>query len=137
MQTFFKRDLPQRFEELSIPVYIGTTDMNTAEFVVFHQGELLSPLLGSIAIPGIFPSVKYQKRLLNDGGLVDNFPTQLAHNTYPYHQIIGVALNKFKEHENPVNLISVLLTAYAIIMRKDLIKKSKEIDIAFYEAIDC
>ncbi|MDR3168954.1 MAG: patatin-like phospholipase family protein [Candidatus Peribacteria bacterium] len=137
LQTFFKRDLPQNFEELHIPVYIGATNMNTAELMVFHKGELLSPLLGSIAIPGIFPSVKYQKHLLNDGGIVDNFPTQLAQTTYPNHKIIGVALNKFRENKNPTNLISTFLTAYAIVMRKDLVKKSKEIEVAFYEDIDC
>jgi NTE family protein len=137
LQTFFKRDLPENFEELHIPVYIGATNMNTAELMMFHKGELLNPLLGSIAIPGVFPSVKYQDYLLNDGGIVDNFPTQLAQTAYPNHKIIGIALNKFRENENPKNLISTFLTAYAIVMRKDLIKRSKEIEVAFYEDIDC
>jgi NTE family protein len=111
--------------------------MNTAELIMFNQGKLLEPLLGSMALPGVFPSIKYQQYLLNDGGIVDNFPTVLAQEQYPNHKIIGVALNKFKEDKNPKNLIQTLITAYAITMRKDLVQRSKEIEISFYENIEC
>jgi predicted acylesterase/phospholipase RssA len=90
-----------------------------------------------MALPGVFPSVKYQHYLLNDGGIVDNFPTVTAQEAYPRHKIMGIALNKFQEDKNPKNLIQTLITAYAIVMRKDLVKRSKDIDIAFYEDIDC
>jgi NTE family protein len=117
--------------------FIGATDMYTAQLILFQKGDLLEPLLGSMALPGIFPSVKYQNYLLNDGGIVDNFPTTLAKQQYPRHKIIGVALNKFKEDKHPKNLIETLMTAYEILMRKDLVKRSQEIDIAFYEILDC
>ncbi|MDR0859842.1 MAG: patatin-like phospholipase family protein [Candidatus Peribacteria bacterium] len=137
LQERFKRDLPQTFEALKIPTYIGATDMNTAELIIFHEGKLLEPLLGSMALPGVFPSIKYQSYLLNDGGIIDNFPTTLAQQHYPNHKIIGVALNKFKEDKNPKNLIQTLITAYAIVMRKDLVQRSREIEISFYETIEC
>jgi predicted acylesterase/phospholipase RssA len=90
-----------------------------------------------MALPGIFPSVKYQNFLLNDGGIVDNFPTTLAQKHHPKHKIIGVALNKFEERQEPKNLISTLITSFEIMMRKDLLPKIKKIDIAFYEKVDC
>jgi NTE family protein len=137
LQERFKHDLPQTFEALNLPTYIGATDMNTAKLILFREGELLSPLLGSMALPGIFPSVKYQQYLLNDGGIVDNFPTTLARQQYPSHKIIGVALNKFEENKNPKSLTETLITAFEIMMRKDLVERSQEIDIAFYEEIVC
>ncbi|MDR2540281.1 MAG: patatin-like phospholipase family protein [Candidatus Peribacteria bacterium] len=137
LQERFKQDLPQAFEALKIPTYIGATDMNTAELIMFHEGRLLEPILGSMALPGVFPAVKYQNYLLNDGGIIDNFPTVLAQEQYPNHKIIGVALNKFKEGKNPKNLIQTLITAYAIVMRKDLVQRSKSIEISFYETIEC
>ncbi|MDR2191175.1 MAG: hypothetical protein LBP53_08705 [Candidatus Peribacteria bacterium] len=111
--------------------------MYTANFILFDQGEIIPPLLGSTALPGVFPSVKYQQYLLNDGGIIDNFPTTIAKKAYPQHHIIGVALNKFKEHQKPKNAIETLLLALEVMMRKDLVKRSKDIAIAFYEDIDC
>jgi predicted acylesterase/phospholipase RssA len=90
-----------------------------------------------MALPGIFPSVKYQHFLLNDGGIVDNFPTSFAQQQYPRHKIIGVALNTFEEHQEPKNLIATLITSFEIMMRKDLAVKTQEIALAFYENINC
>jgi NTE family protein len=133
----FKADLPNTFEELNIKTYIGATDLYTAELIIFDKGELLEPLLGSIAIPGIFPNIAYKEYLLNDGGVVDNFPSGIAQKQYPNHHIIGVILNVFERNQDPKNLFDTLSISLEIMMRKDLIKRSKEIDIAFYEPIDC
>jgi NTE family protein len=129
--------LPKTFEELSIKTYLGATDMYTANFILFDQGEIIPPLLGSTALPGVFPSVKYQQYLLNDGGIIDNFPTTIAKKAYPQHHIIGVALNKFKEHQEPKNIIETLSLALEVMMRKDMVKRTKDITIAFYEDMDC
>lgn len=136
-KKYFEEDLPHTFEELHIKTYVGATDMYTANFIVFDQGEIIPPLLGSIALPGIFPSVKYQHYLLNDGGIIDNFPTSIAQRTYPHHQIIGVALNKFKEHQEPKNIVETLILTLEVMMRKDIVKRIKEIALSFYEDIDC
>lgn len=90
-----------------------------------------------MAIPGIFPSVKYGNYLLNDGGIVDNFPTTTAKKKFPKHKIIGIALNMFEKNKKPKNLIETLLTSFEIMLRKDLVKRSEDIDISFYENIDC
>jgi NTE family protein len=136
-QNLFKADLPNTFEELNIKTSIGATDLYTAELIIFDKGSLLEPLLGSIAIPGIFPNVAYQEYLLNDGGVIDNFPSDIAQKQYPNHHIIGVILNVFEKNQVPNNLFDTLSISLEIMMRKDLVKRSKEIDIAFYEPIDC
>ncbi|MBO4203935.1 patatin-like phospholipase family protein [bacterium] len=66
LEEYFKKDLKHTFEETEIPVYLGATDILSGKFILFRTGELMRPLLGSIALPGIFPSVKYQNFLLND-----------------------------------------------------------------------
>ncbi|WP_346055495.1 MULTISPECIES: patatin-like phospholipase family protein [Amycolatopsis] len=66
------------FEDLKLPLGVVTTDVDTAEPHLFRSGELLAPLLASAAIPGIYPPVEHDGRLLYDGGLVANVPMRQA-----------------------------------------------------------
>ena len=111
--------------------------MNTAKYIVFNKGLLLNPLLGSMAIPGIFPSIVHEDHLLNDGGIIDNFPTTIAKEKYPNHKIIGIALNKFERNQIPKNILETLYRSFEVMMRKDIVQRSKEIDISLYEKIPC
>ncbi|MEQ0565630.1 patatin-like phospholipase family protein [Amycolatopsis sp. NEAU-NG30] len=67
-----------RFEDLAIPLGVVTTQVDTAEPLLIRSGRLLEPLLASCAIPGIFPPVEHEGRLLYDGGLVANVPMRQA-----------------------------------------------------------
>ncbi|GHF84330.1 NTE family protein [Amycolatopsis bartoniae] len=66
------------FEDLKLPLGVVTTDVDTAEPRLFRTGELLPTLLASAAIPGIYPPVEHEGRLLYDGGLVANVPMRQA-----------------------------------------------------------
>ncbi|MFJ1763869.1 patatin-like phospholipase family protein [Amycolatopsis sp. NPDC088138] len=68
----------RRFEDLALPLGVVTTQVDTAEPLLIRSGPLLEPLLASCAIPGIFPPVAYEGRLLYDGGLVANVPMRQA-----------------------------------------------------------
>ncbi|NBH04522.1 patatin-like phospholipase family protein [Amycolatopsis sp. SID8362] len=67
-----------RFEDLALPLGVVTTQVDTAEPLLIRSGRLLEPLLASCAIPGIFPPVAHEGRLLYDGGLVANVPMRQA-----------------------------------------------------------
>ena len=68
----------RRFEDLALPLGVVTTDVDTAEPVLIRSGPLRAPLLASCAIPGIYPPVEHEGRLLYDGGLVANVPMRQA-----------------------------------------------------------
>ncbi|GAA3588846.1 patatin-like phospholipase family protein [Amycolatopsis ultiminotia] len=68
----------RRFEDLALPLGVVTTDVETAEPMLIRSGQLHAPLLASCAIPGIFPPVQHDGRLLYDGGLVANVPMRQA-----------------------------------------------------------
>ena len=57
------------FEELSIPLAIVTTDIETGEHVIIKKGSLIDALRAAIAFPGVFPPVRFGNRFLVDGGL--------------------------------------------------------------------
>ena len=65
-----------RFEDLALPFAAVTTDIATALPHVMREGVLLSALLASAAIPGIFPAVEREGRHFYDGGVVANVPLQ-------------------------------------------------------------
>ncbi|KAA9154437.1 patatin-like phospholipase family protein [Amycolatopsis acidicola] len=66
------------FEDLKIPLGVVTTDVDTAEPLLFSSGDLHPTLLASSAIPGIYPPVSHGGKLLYDGGLVANVPMRQA-----------------------------------------------------------
>ncbi|WP_037319602.1 patatin-like phospholipase family protein [Amycolatopsis orientalis] len=67
-----------RFEDLTLPLGVVATDVDTAEPLLIRSGPVLAPLLASCAIPGIYPPVPFGDRMLYDGGLVANVPMRQA-----------------------------------------------------------
>ncbi len=79
IRNFLNQSLPvTQFEQLTVPLYVIATDLRTGEEVCLSSGELLEPLLGSIAVPGIFPPVDFEGCQLIDGGVSDNVPITIA-----------------------------------------------------------
>jgi NTE family protein len=67
----------QSFDELPIPFMCVAADLLTAETVVLKDGSLAQALRATMAMPGIFAPVEIGKRVLVDGGLVNNIPSDL------------------------------------------------------------
>ncbi len=66
------------FDQLPIPFRAIATDIVSGEKVVFAQGDLALAIRASMSVPGVFAPVRYQGRLLVDGGVVDNVPIDEA-----------------------------------------------------------
>lgn len=67
-----------KFEDLKIPLAIMATDFNTAESVMFTEGNLTKAIRASIAIPAIYQPLFYLNRLLADGGLSNPVPVNIV-----------------------------------------------------------
>jgi NTE family protein len=66
------------FEELAVPLRVVATDLMTGDEHVFVRGPLHEALLGSAALPGIFPPVVHNGFLLVDGAVVNLIPISHA-----------------------------------------------------------
>jgi NTE family protein len=66
------------FDDLPTPFRCVATDLLTGQAVVFHDGSLAQALRASMAIPGVFTPQELEGRVLADGGLVDNLPTDVV-----------------------------------------------------------
>jgi len=67
-----------RIEELPRQFAAVATDLRTRASVVLTHGPLDLALRASIAVPGLFPPVAWDGRLLVDGVLTDNLPIRPA-----------------------------------------------------------
>ena len=68
----------EAFEELPTPFRCVATDLVSGKQVVFEQGTLAEALRSTMSIPGAFKPVFDKDRVLVDGGLVNNLPTDVV-----------------------------------------------------------
>jgi NTE family protein len=79
MEDYLRRSLgDKRFDQLDIPFACVATDIRTGERILFREGPVAPAARASATIPGIFSPTRYRHRLLVDGGIVDNVPTDVA-----------------------------------------------------------
>ncbi len=68
----------ESFDDLEIPFRAVATDIATGEAVVLGSGDLPMAMRASLSLPGVFPAVRIDERLLVDGGLAANIPISVA-----------------------------------------------------------
>lgn len=66
------------FDKLPIPFRAVATDLVKAETVVLKDGSLAEALRATMAIPGVFAPVELNGKILADGGILNNIPTDIA-----------------------------------------------------------
>ncbi|MCF8474432.1 MAG: patatin-like phospholipase family protein [Emcibacter sp.] len=66
------------FDNLAIPFKAVATDLETGLAVVLDQGNLVSAMVASMAVPALFPPIEYSDKLLVDGGVANNIPIDVA-----------------------------------------------------------
>jgi len=65
-------------EDLPIPFAAVACDIDSGEPFIIREGSLLDAVRASTAIPGIFHPVRWDDRLLVDGGLIDPVPVDVC-----------------------------------------------------------
>lgn len=79
LRDVIERSLDARtFDQLQLPYTAMATDFDTGRSVALREGDLVSALLASAAIPLVFPVVERDGHRLVDGGLVANVPIRAA-----------------------------------------------------------
>ena len=137
------------FASLPVPFACVAADMVTGKEVVLREGLLAQAMRSSMAIPGAFTPVRINGMVLVDGGIVNNFPADVAKamgadviigvdvqsdlkeagalNTLPgiMGQLINLmCLNKFEANKAMTDCISVRMcgdTRLPVLTKKPLI----------------
>ena len=67
-----------RLEDLRIPLHAIAADVRTGKECRLSEGPIVDAVLASAALPGVFPPVEWEGRLLMDGGVANNTPISHA-----------------------------------------------------------
>jgi NTE family protein len=68
-----------RFADLDIPLAMVAVDARTGCEVVLDTGKVADAVRATISVPGIFQPVETKNMILIDGGILNNVPTNVAH----------------------------------------------------------
>ena len=66
------------FDKLRLPYRAIATDIETGDAVILGKGNIAKAMRASMSIPGALPPIKYDGKLLVDGGIGNNVPVNVA-----------------------------------------------------------
>lgn len=69
--------MPERFEDLKIPLMTVASDFYAQEAVVMSRGPLGIAVAASMSLPALFSPIRHEGRTLIDGGLTNPLPFDL------------------------------------------------------------
>lgn len=81
-----------RIESLKIPYAAIAVDMISNREIIFRQGSVVDAIMGSIAVPGLFPPKIIGAYRLIDGGTLDPVPVRAARGIRPDLPVVAVTL---------------------------------------------
>jgi len=98
----------RNFDSLFVPFRCIATDIANNTEIVFKTGCLKDAVRASMTFPFYFRPISVNNNMLYDGGMVNNFPSDVMYNDFKPDYIIGVAVSKTNEAPSDENLISVI-----------------------------
>ncbi len=113
------------FNKLPIPFACVAQDIVTGEEVHFHSGVLSTAMRASMAIPGVFTPVRLDSMVLVDGGMVNNFPVNVARNMGA-DVVIGVDVQSDLKPASELNSTGTILGQLINLLGLENYKKNKE-----------
>jgi len=102
------------FTDNKIPFAAVAADLVSGEKVIIRKGKLFDALLASTSIPGMFPPVILDKKILVDGGIVDVVPIQTA-KSLGANFVIAVSVSQtIKKRAEFSNAVEILFRSDSI-----------------------
>jgi NTE family protein len=120
LRGILEKHLPyRRLEHATLPIHVVATELKTGRARVLGAGPVITALLASCAIPGVFPPVPIGGREYVDGGVANHTPVTVALElgaTQVYVLPVGYPwLNR-----EPTNALGMALRALARIVEQKL-----------------
>lgn len=118
------------FGDLPIPFNCVATNLVSEDYVVLDKGSLPLSMRSSMSIPGVFLPVKLDSMVLVDGGVINNFPSNVAREMGA-DILIGIDLSTGKTPTSQLTTLMGLINTLTDITGKDEYEKNKK-DLDLY-----
>jgi NTE family protein len=128
VEDFLSREIPARtFEELQIPLMVVATNFWDRRPLVFENGNLITAIRASTAMPAIFEPVCLNDMVLIDGGAVNPLPYDLIRQECDLTIAIDVSGEKTYAPGNPVpNMVESILSTFQV-MQAAIVEAKKQL----------
>ncbi len=103
------------FDDLPTPFRCVAFDINRSESVVLGTGVLAEAMRATMALPGLFPPVTIDGRLLVDGGFQNNVPADVVRKMN-VDVVIAVDIGKYPAEDPDVTAFSMVSRAIDAVM---------------------
>jgi NTE family protein len=124
-KLFYDEIKCETFEELEIPLTVIAADYWSAKEVVFDKGDLLPAIQASMAVPGVYPPVCLDDRVLIDGGVVNIVPYDHVAPHCDVTIAVDVGGSRFPDETPVPNVIESLLGTIDVMQEAMLQRKLK------------
>ncbi len=110
----------ENFDQLRLPFRAVSTDLSTGEVVVMGEGSLPKAMRASMSIPGVFPPMELDGRILVDGYVVNNVPVEVAQQMGA-DILIGVDVGgKMGKARTDMSLMEIMAQSSDILARQNV-----------------
>lgn len=118
----------ERLEDAPIPLCVVATDVVSGKEIAMSRGDAVDAIVASAAVPGVFPPVTIDGRVLMDGAVVNNTPISNAiaagaTRIYVLPTSYACALT-----EAPSSALAVTLQAISLLVQQRLIEDVKKLE---------
>ncbi len=125
-RLFFHVRTVDDFSKLPIPFACIGTDIETGEMVVMKGGDIVTAIRASISIPAVFTPVLRDNRELVDGGVVNNYPTDIVRDMGAGF-IIGVNVSDGLRPADRLRTPVDMLLQLGVFKNADIFQSNKDI----------
>jgi len=117
LKAFLPEAIPDSFAALQIPLKVTATDFFGHRLAVFDQGDLISALSASAAIPAVFRPVRRDGMLLIDGGITNPVPFDLIEGEADFTIAIDVVGTPTEAGTRRLNSLDLMFGASQLMMQ--------------------
>ena len=117
----------ERLEDAPIPLCVVATEVISGNEIALKRGNAVDAIVASAAVPGLFPPVVIDERILMDGAVVNNTPISNAIDagaTRVYVLPTSYACTLARAPRSP---LAVTLQALSLLVQQRLIEDVKEL----------
>lgn len=100
LERILQKFLPERIEDLPIPFYAVSCNLDSGELNLHEAGPLPEVLRASASMAGVMPPAVFQRQLTIDGSVINGLPVDIMQ-AKPVGRIIAVDLTPQKTYVVP------------------------------------
>jgi NTE family protein len=136
LEEFVRSKVPvESIEDLKLPFAAVATDLNRGTPVVLDRGPVAKAVRASSSIPGVFPPLAWEDRVLVDGGLVENIPVSTAREKGA-DIVIAVDISRNVTNFEISNVVDVVLQSVNIMFSENTADTKRGADVLITPSVE-